>query len=177
MNLERQELRTGLLVVVTLAAFVGILIYLGSPGVFARQNTYRIYFDDAAAMKPGAMVLLAGRKVGRVHRLFSPVPEKDRPAPNLEVLIEVKVDADAPIYQQVKASMTQPKLLGEMVIDFTNGVEASGLAPDGHFFLGQREKGLSDAVPAVLEKLEPVLKKTIGTLDSLQKTADNLSPE
>jgi ABC-type transporter Mla subunit MlaD len=120
-------------------------------------------------------VLLAGRKVGRVHRLFSPVPEKDRPTPKTEALIEVRVDASAPVYLQTKVSMTQPKLLGEMVIDFTNGVEASGLAPHGHYFLGERAGGLADAVPAVLEKLDPVLKKATDTLDSLQKTADNLT--
>ena len=48
MNLERQELRTGLLVVVTLAAFVGILIYLGSPGVFAGGGFLAIGGGDCA---------------------------------------------------------------------------------------------------------------------------------
>jgi ABC-type transporter Mla subunit MlaD len=175
MNLERQELRTGLLVFISLAVFVAVLVYLGAPGVFVRQKRFRIYVDDAGGLKPGAQVMLAGRKIGQVHQLFSPVPEKDRPTPKTEALIEVRVDAAAPIYQKVKVSMTQPKLLGEMVIDFTNGEESSGLAPDGHHFLGTRAGGLADAVPAVLEKLDPVLKKATDTLDALQKTADNLT--
>ena len=175
MNILRNEIRTGLLVVLSLAALVALLLYLGAPGVFIPQHTYRIYFDNAAGIKPGAQVLLAGRKIGQVRTLFSPVPEKDRPTPKMETLIEIQVDRDAKIYNKVKAQMTQNSLLGESVIDFTNGEEASGLAGDGASFLGERPGGLADAVPAVLEKLDPALTKVTTTLDSLQKTADNLT--
>ena len=175
MNILRNEIRTGLLVVLSLAALTALLLYLGAPGVFVPQHTYRIYFDNAAGIKPGAQVLLAGRKIGQVRSLFSPVPEKDRPTPKMETLIEVQVDRDANIYSKVKAQMTQNSLLGESVIDFTSGEEASGLAVDGASFLGERPGGLADAVPAVLEKLDPALTKVTTTLDSLQKTADNLT--
>ena len=175
MNILRNEIRTGLLVVLSLGAIVAVLLYLGAPGVFIPQHTYRIYFDNAGGIKPGAQVLLAGRKIGQVRRLFSPVPEKDRPTPKMETLIEVQVDRDAKIYSKVKAQMTQNSVLGESVIDFNNGQEASGLAADGDWFLGERPGGLADAVPAVLEKLDPALTKVTTTLDSLQKTADNLT--
>ena len=175
MNILRNEIRTGLLVVGTLGAIVAVLLYLGAPGVFVPQHTYRIYFDNAGGIKPGAQVLLAGRKIGQVRRLFSPVPEKDRPTPKMETLIEVQVDRDAKIYNKVRTQMTQNSVLGESVIDFTNGEEASGLAEDGASFLGTRPGGLADAVPAVLEKLDPALNQVTTTLDSLQKTADNLT--
>ena len=175
MNILRNEIRTGLLVVLSLGAIVTVLLYLGAPGVFVPQHTYRIYFDNGGGIKPGAQVLLAGRKIGQVRRLFSPVPEKERPTPKMETLIEVQVDRDAKIYTKVKALMTQNSVLGESVIDFTNGQEASGLAEDGASFLGERPGGLADAVPAVLEKLDPALTKVTTTLDSLQKTADNLT--
>lgn len=175
MKIEREEIRTGALVALTLAAFVGILIYLGAPGVFVKQKTYWIYLDNASGMKPGAHVLLAGRKIGLVHQLFSPVPEHERPDPGLEIKIEVRVDASAPIYRRVKVIMAQPKLLGEQVIDFASGEEASGIAPDGHTFIGERARSLSDAVPAVLEKIDPVLSKATETMESLQKTSENLN--
>ncbi len=175
MNLARNEIRTGLLVVISLAVIVAVLLFLGAPGVFVPQHTYRIYFDNAAGIKPGAQVLLAGRKIGQVRALFSPVPEKERPAPKMETLIEVQVERRAKIYNKVKVQITQPSLLGESVIDFSSGEEASGLAPDGTKFLGERPGGLADAVPTVLEKLDPVLVKLTDTLDSLQKTSDNLA--
>lgn len=175
MNISRTEIRTGLLVVLSLAVLVVVLIYLGAPGVFVPQHTFRIYFDNAAGIKPGAQVLLAGRRIGQVSQLYSPVPEKDRPDPKMETLIEVKVASAAKIYQKVTVQITQPSLLGESVIDFSSGQEDSGLATDGARFLGKREPGLADAVPAVLEKIDPALIKLTATLNSLETTSDNLA--
>ena len=175
MNIRRNEIRTGLLVVLSLAVLVGVLLYLGAPGVFTSQHTFRVYFDNAAGIRQGADVLLAGRKIGQVSRLYTPVAESERPAPKMEALIEVKVAATAKVYKGVKVTMVQNGLLGEMVIDFTSGAESSGLAPDNAHFLGERPGGLADAVPTVMEKLEPVLTKATGTLESLQKTSENLS--
>lgn len=175
MNILRNEIRTGLLVVITLAGLVAILLYLGSPGFFVPQKTFRIYFDNAAGLEPGAPVLLAGRKIGQVSKLYSPVPEKDRPSPKMETLVEVQVAKTANIFAKVKALITQPTLLGKPVIDFTTGEEASGLAPDGTSFLGERQPAISDAVPILLEKLDPLLVKSTATLESLQKTSDNLT--
>jgi ABC-type transporter Mla subunit MlaD len=175
MNILRNEIRTGLLVALSLAVLVALLLYLGSPGVFVPQKTFRIYFDNAAGLEPGAPVLLGGRKIGRVGNLFSPVAEKDRPSPKLETLVEVQVASSAKIFKRVKAQMTLPSLLGKPVIDFTTGEEASGLALDGAYFIGERQPGLADAVPAVLDKIDPALTKVSTTLDSLQKTADNLT--
>src|SRR5687768_7771256 len=146
MNFTRTEIRTGLLVVLSLLVLVVVLLYLGAPGVFVPQNTYRIYFDNAAGIKPGAQVLLAGRKIGQVRNLYSPVPENERPTPKMETLIEVQVERRAAVYKQVKVEITQPSLLGESVIDFSNGLESSGLAEDGARFLGERPGGLADAV-------------------------------
>ena len=53
MNILRNEIRTGLLVVLSLAALTALLLYLGAPGVFVPQHTYRIFFDNAAGIKPG----------------------------------------------------------------------------------------------------------------------------
>ncbi|MES2597295.1 MAG: MlaD family protein [Verrucomicrobiota bacterium] len=175
MTIFRNEIRTGLLVTITLTALVGVLIYLGAPGVFVAQKSFRIYFDNAAGLEPGAPVLLAGRKIGQITLLHSPVPEKERPKPELEAMIEVQVEKSSRIFTKVQARMTLPSMLGKPVIDFTSGQEASGLAPEGTAFIGERQPGLADAVPTILKKLDPTLAKVTETLGSLQKTSDNLS--
>ena len=175
MNILRNEIRTGLLVVLSLSALVAVLLYLGAPGFFVPQRKLFIFFDNAAGIKPGAAVLLAGRKIGQVRKLSSPVAEKDRPEPKLETLIEVEVAASAKIYKTVRVQMTQNSVLGESIIDFTSGDENSGLAADNASFVGERPGGLADAVPAILNKIDPALAKVTTTLDSLQKTADNLT--
>jgi ABC-type transporter Mla subunit MlaD len=77
MQLKRNEILTGLLVLVTVAVLTGILVLLGAPGLFKPLVTYRIYIDNAAAIKLGAPVLLAGRKIGQVDKLYSPVSREE----------------------------------------------------------------------------------------------------
>jgi ABC-type transporter Mla subunit MlaD len=77
MQLKRNEILTGLLVLLTVAVLTGILILLGAPGLFKPLVTYRIYLDNAAGIKLGAPVLLAGRKIGQVEKLYSPVSKED----------------------------------------------------------------------------------------------------
>src|SRR3954468_3202531 len=77
MQLRRNEILTGLLVLATIAVLTGVLILLGAPGLFKPLVTYRIYMDNAAGIKLGAPVLLAGRKIGQVDSLFSPVSKED----------------------------------------------------------------------------------------------------
>jgi ABC-type transporter Mla subunit MlaD len=157
------------------AVLVGTHIYHGSPGVIEPHKTFNNFFDNASGLDPGAPVLLAGRRIGRVTTLHSPVPEKDRPDPDQETLVEVEVDKSSKIFKKVKARMSLPSLLGKPVIDFTSGEEDSGLAPDGAIFVGERTPGLSEALPTIMEKLDPVLAKVTETLDGLKKTGDNLS--
>ena len=74
MEIRREEVRTGLLVIVSIAIITLVLLAIGAPGVFKATNTYRIYFDNAAGLNQGAPVLLAGRHIGQVTNLLSPVP-------------------------------------------------------------------------------------------------------
>src|SRR5439155_6069774 len=150
MQLRRNEVLTGLLVVATLAVLTGVLVLLGAPGLFRPLVSYKIYFDNAAGIKLGAPVLLAGRKIGQVAALYSPVSrdESQRAVevaralrssdPNAvapsektrryEVRVDVQVDRNAQLYRDSQARMITLGLLGETAIDFTQGTEASGRA-------------------------------------------------
>jgi ABC-type transporter Mla subunit MlaD len=77
MQLQRNEIMTGLLVIGTIAVVAFILVLLGAPGLFRPLVTYKIYFDNAAGIKQGSPVMLAGRKIGQVQKLFSPVSPKE----------------------------------------------------------------------------------------------------
>src|SRR5918992_5537230 len=77
MQLRRNEILTGVLVLASVAALTMVLILLGAPGLFKPLVTYRIYLDNAAGIKLGAPVLLAGRKIGQVDNLYSPISKED----------------------------------------------------------------------------------------------------
>ncbi|HEY1477667.1 MAG TPA: MlaD family protein [Chthoniobacterales bacterium] len=177
MQILRNEVRTGLLVILTLGLVVGVVLYISSPGLIRPQKMFLVYFDNAAGIKPGAAVMLAGRKIGTVADIQSPVPLNDRPERNLnyEAMVRVQVAQDAQIYKETTVSMRSFGLLAELVIDFTNGNPDSGLAEPNEKFVGRRAPDLAEVGPLIIQKLEPALKQSEATLAELQKTSQNLT--
>jgi ABC-type transporter Mla subunit MlaD len=199
MQLQRNEIMTGLLVIGTIAVVAFLLVLLGAPGLFRPLVTYKIYVDNAAGIKQGAPVMLAGRKIGQVQKLFSPVSAQEEkqaeqaeatihsaepntsptPAstpdkPRFEARIDVQVDKEARVYRDAKARLMQLGLLGDMAIDFTQGTEGSGRAKDGEVFAGERTPDLGDAAAKALEIIKPVATEATNTMKDLQQTAQNL---
>jgi ABC-type transporter Mla subunit MlaD len=179
MQLQRNEIMTGLLVIGTVAVLAFVLVLLGAPGLFRPLVTYTIYFDNAAGIKIGAPVMLAGRKIGQVQKLYSPVSREEdaraqkadaelhppeagatpTPTPTegnpnklkYEVRIEVQVDKNAMVYRDAHARLMQLGLLGDMAIDMTQGTQNSGRAKDGEMFPGERVPDFGEAAAKMLE--------------------------
>ncbi len=177
MQVLRSEVRTGLLVLLTMGLAVGIVLYLSSPGLLRPRKPFRVYFDNAAGIKQGATVTLAGRKIGTVSRIQSPVALKDRPLerPDYEAMVEVQVQSDAQIYKENSVSMRSFGLLAELVVDFDNGNPLSGLAEPNARFVGTRQPDLGEVGPQIIQKLDPALKQAEATLAELQRTSHNLT--
>jgi ABC-type transporter Mla subunit MlaD len=177
MQILRNEVRTGLMVLLTLGLVVGVVLYISSPGLFKPLKSFLVYFDDAAGIKPGAAVMLAGRKIGTVADIQSPVPLNDRPEHrlNYEAMVRVQVAEDSQIYKETTVAMRSFGLLAELVIDFTNGNADSGLAEPNAKFVGVRAPDLAEIGPLIILKIDPVLKQTELTLAELQKTSHNLT--
>ena len=198
MQLQRSEFLTGALVLITVAVLTGILILLGAPGLFRPLVSYNFYFDNAAGIKLGAPVLLAGRKIGQVDKLYSPVSKEESqrvqqaahsagrseatssPAPvstppRYEVRIEVKVDKTALVYKDARPRLMTLGLLGETAIDITEGNESSGRAKDGEVFVGDRIPDFGEAIAKLLDVVKPVATEATNTMKELQSTAQNLS--
>jgi ABC-type transporter Mla subunit MlaD len=175
-----------------------VLILLGAPGLFRPLVTYKIYVDNAAGIKQGAAVMLAGRKIGQVQKLFSPVSaEEDQRAreaaaaihppdpnasptpadgkPKFEARVDVQVDKSAVVYRDAHTRLMQLGLLGDMAMDFTQGTEASGRAHDGDMFAGERTPDFSEAASKMLEIIKPVATEATSTMKELESTAQNLS--
>ena len=196
MQLQRNEVLTGLLVLATIAVLTFILVLLGAPGLFHPLVTYRIYMDNAAGIKQGAPVLLAGRKIGQVDKLYSPVSKEEAakavaaaealhagdpsptPAadkPKYEARIDVKVDRNALVYRDARARLITLGLLGEVAIDITQGNDSSGRANDGEIFAGERVPDFGESISKMLDIVKPVATEATNTLKELQTTAQNLS--
>jgi phospholipid/cholesterol/gamma-HCH transport system substrate-binding protein len=196
MQLRRNEIMTGLLVLASVAVLTFILILLGAPGLFRPLVTYRLYFDNAAGIKLGAPVLLAGRQVGQVKSLNSPVsreesahaleaagnlgsvtqngPPGTAPLPRFEVRIDIEVDRAAFVYKNATVRLMTLGLLGETAIDISGGNDHSGRAQPGQVFVGNRVPDFSEAISKLLGIVQPVAAEATNTLKELQSTTANL---
>jgi hypothetical protein len=144
--------------------------------------------------------MLAGRKIGQVQKLYSPVsPKEERQAeaaatvinqpeantspsasatpgkPRFEVRVDVQVDKSAKVYRDAKTRMMQLGLLSDMAIDITQGTAESGRAKDGEIFAGERTPDLGEAAAKMLEVIKPVAAEATNTMKDLQQTAQNLN--
>ena len=195
MQLERNEILTGLLVIGTIGVIAFLLVLLGAPGLFRPLVTYGVYFDNAAGIKPGAVVMLAGRKIGQVQKLYSPLtPAEEKqaqeaaaamhasepnaspsPSARFDARVDVQVDKSAQVYRDAKVQMIQLGLLADMAIDFTQGTKESGRAKNGEMFAGERSPDLGEAAAKMLEVIKPVANEATNTMKDLQNTAQNLN--
>lgn len=146
--MHKNEITTGILVLFSGGIFFFFLIIVGMPGILKPLNSYRIYYDNASGIRLGAPVLLAGRVIGKVTALESPVLLENRPPghPDYEVSIDVDVAREAQIYYNSTVRLTQQGLMGQPVIDFVHGDATSGLATNHAFFIGERIPDVSEAI-------------------------------
>lgn len=175
MQIHKNELTTGILVIITAVIFTGAIIIIGMPGVLKPLNTYHVYFDNAMGIRPGAPVLLAGREIGKVSKLSSPIPLNQRPPGHLdfEVMIDLQVERKAEIYRTVTVNLTQQGLMGQQVINFVHGEETSGHAKDKTTFVGERIPDISESVSRDIKRLtgpESDLALTIKNVKTLTDT-------
>ncbi|MBS0659228.1 MAG: MCE family protein [Verrucomicrobia bacterium] len=175
MRFERTEIKTGIFFVVTFGLLLLVVLYLAAPDVFSKRKEFEIFFDNAGGLKPGAAVNLAGRKIGQVLSIESPVAKKVRPRPEMEVLAVLRVDANAKVFRDATARMVAYGLLAEVQIDFVRGNEESGLATSGDTFIGEREGGINDTANKAIKTLEPLAAAAEGTLKDLKVTVGTLN--
>jgi ABC-type transporter Mla subunit MlaD len=168
MQIHKNEITTGILVLVTFGVLITVLVVIGMPGLIRPLNTYRIYYDNANGIRPGAPVLLAGREIGKVTALESPVPLEKRPDghADFEVSVDVQVARNAEIYRNVTVHLTQQGLMGQQVIDFVHGDAVTGRAENHAEFVGER-------VPEISELVSNNMKRLTGPDSDLAQTIKN----
>ena len=179
MEIHRNEISTGILVIVALGILGGALVAIGMPGLIRPMNTFHVSFDNASGLHPGDPVLLAGRKIGEVTALESPVPMDRRPKghEDYEVLIEVKVDKAAGVRSEVTARLFQQGLMGQQVIDFIEGNESSPLAPDHSVFVGERVPQLPEMAAENRERLTGPNSDLAGIMRNTRQLTETVKKE
>ncbi len=194
MQLRQDEIKTGLLVVGTVAVVAFVFILLGAPGLFRPLVTYRIYVDNAAGIKLGAPVMLAGRKIGQVAKLYSPVSreEEQRAEGSGQHLSSIAGSTATPSTSGNRTEIRSPNrrpsgqeshclsrcscparcnwVCSVKWRSILLRVLRPGRARDGEIFAGERVPDFSEAAARMLEVIKPVAAEATSTMKELATT-------
>ena len=144
-RLNWAQLRVGIMVIIGLAILaIGIFFISGQEGFFRRRYTLKAYVTDAAGLRQGAQVSLAGVAVGSVERIeISPYPERARA---VEIVMRVARAYQDQIRADSRASIETVGLLGDSYMDITRGSPGQEVIADGGVLISSEEADVKRVV-------------------------------
>jgi ABC-type transporter Mla subunit MlaD len=111
MKFEKQDARLGLLVLVALALFVGLVVYKNAGVVTERTYPLVVHLDQMEGLAPGTDVQLKGYRVGAVERVDMKPDGKD-----YHFLARIAVREDIQLWRGTRAFLS-PKGVGSVMLD------------------------------------------------------------
>ncbi len=144
-ELQWAQLRVGVLVTASLIVLaVGTFFISGQVGFLSRRYTLKAYFSDAAGLRVGTQVQLAGVPIGNVTKIGI-TPYQD-PARAVAVEMRVTKTYQNEIRADSAASTVSAGLLGEKFINISRGTPSYGVIPDGGEIKAHEEADIKQIV-------------------------------
>jgi len=167
------QLKVGLIVLVSSLLLI-ILLFLitTSEGftLFSHKLTVYTYFENAAGLKNGASVNLAGVPIGTVKSVTF-VPDSRRQLAPVQVIMRMDERYTNRVHKDSLAGLSTVGVLGDTVIDI-NSLTANGPPiQDGDELKTVESQNLSDVIKAsqgTVESLNVILSKMNTIVDNLQ---------
>ena len=125
------QLKVGILTLASLAVLAAaIFLITGQTGFFASTMLIRTYLRDAAGLKSGAPVRLAGVDVGNVTQVsFTGSPDLSQ---SIEIVMEINRRYEDNLHSNSEAVLAAEGLLGQRYINISPGTPGSPpVGPDG----------------------------------------------
>jgi phospholipid/cholesterol/gamma-HCH transport system substrate-binding protein len=106
----KEEIKAGIIVVVSLVILSGSVILIGGSSLFEKSDKYYVRFMNAAGLETGAQVRLGGVRVGRVTNVY--VPDK----PGEPVTVELGLKRGTLLYKGTRAQVSQIGFVGDIFL-------------------------------------------------------------
>lgn len=120
-SLAWSQLKIGILGLLAIGLATLLIVAVGGQaGFWWERYTLKTRFANAAGMKPGAVVRLAGKDVGKVASV-------DFAGREIEVSMDIHEDVKPMITTESRAYMGSLSLLGEPIVEITPGVSGAPL--------------------------------------------------
>ena len=185
MDERRLELRVGALVVVALAALLGLLALMGELS-FGGKPALEVDFSHTGNVIRGAAVKLAGVGVGRVDDVVLLPDRRDGAGQPLPVRMRLVMTPESRAALRTDAQVTVATMgpLGEPYLEISPGSASSGALSDGRPLRGtdaprldlvaQRLMAFLEAASRVLDEDPQAISRLVGGIQGLTTTLDGV---
>ena len=147
-SLAWAELKIGLLTAFAIVmAMVLIFLLSGEGGFFWQRYSLKTIFPNAAGLKAGAPVRLAGVEVGSVSQV-------DVTGDRVEVVMELNRDYQPQVTSASRASLGSVSLLGEAAVDITAATSGTPVAEWGYVPSAPAAGSLTEVATKATEGIE-----------------------
>jgi phospholipid/cholesterol/gamma-HCH transport system substrate-binding protein len=158
----KREIKVGIFVIVGLIVAGVIIFMIGDERrVFDRHYDLNATFTDVAGIKPGAPVRMGGVDVGVVNTVAFGTNPTDK---LLHIGFSVVGAAHDRIRKDSKVTISNKGLLGDKMLEITQGSEGQPLIPDG----GTVDSTQPEDLQKYLDKANEILDLAHGTLENLK---------
>ena len=106
----KEEIKAGLIILISLILLSGFIILIGGSQLFEKWDTYYVKVMDAAGLEVGAQVKLGGVRIGRVLNISAPS------GPGQPITIEIGIKQGTILYKGTQALITQVGLVGDIYL-------------------------------------------------------------
>jgi phospholipid/cholesterol/gamma-HCH transport system substrate-binding protein len=150
-------IRVGIIVVLALAAFLAVYLFLTGYNLRSRSYDIHVVFKDAKGITPGSQVDMAGVHVGQVDTVGLNYGNK--------AVLTLRIGKQFKIPEGSKVQLTQGVLVSQVTVDITpNRSSQTYLKPEA-MVQGTNPMQLSDLIP----QAQQVLSNLTSATDSIKK--------
>ncbi|MBI4931858.1 MAG: MCE family protein [Bacteroidetes bacterium] len=155
-----KEIKTGILVVISLAIFVYGFNFLKGKDVFSSRDIYYAIYPQVSGIVESNPVQVNGFKVGRIKKI-----ELLDTTGRLLVTMAIS-DQKLHITKGTVAKIVSSDLLGAKAIELVLG-KSNGYVKDGDTLLSEIDPSLQESVNATIKPLKDKAEKLIASIDSI----------
>ncbi|MEY8779515.1 MlaD family protein [Allomuricauda sp. XS_ASV26] len=159
MKLSR-EVKTGIIVVAGIIAFIFGLSYLKSSPLFENNKTFYAVYDNVGGLQPGTQVSINGYNVGNV----TSIKFKDSSG---KLLVTISINNDFEFSENSVAELFDTGIIGGKGVQIVPVFDQAPMAKSGDTLKSQIKPGLTELVQQKLTPLQMKVEGAVSHADSL----------
>lgn len=162
------EVKTGFLVIVSLAILIVLTVSVGKFAIFQEQYKVKLIFNWVSGIGNDAPVRLSGVEVGKVESV-----QLAYKGDETKVLLTLLLDSGAKLREDSKAYVTALGLMGEKYIEMTAGSKGQAFLKPDSTIVGEDPMRMEDMMD-IGKRIADEVETTLGNIRKLTNHLDEM---